>query len=530
MRETAWEKLADFAIGIVNPTRKVLRKHWRRVARDPEYRESYELGLRLRGYKSAQTGTNDTPWMNASARSADGEILGDLPSLRNRSRALNRDDAIAAGITGTMVRGVIGTGLRPQARTGSDAKDDALEAVWKQRCDHLAPADGCLPHGQQQRLRYAKRLEDGEYLLRPAISAPGEPLWIETIEAERLATPADAKPVDSKGRIVDGVEKDRFGRVVAYWVMKRHPGETLSGLNVKLGAEADGRSPWTKQEFDRVPHEFAYHGRSKVTRPGQTRGVPLCHPILQDLRDLDLLILATLKRTQVAACLAAFLTSDAAATDLIELTAQDYGYQLDQKLEPGMIFRLFPGESVQFLNPAGGLPELEKFIFFLARRVGTAIGLSPQAVLRAWEGVSYSGARTIKIDDRQTFRTERADFAHSLCWEWRIVLEDELLRGNPLLLAAGVTMDDLIHVEWIGDEEQWVDPQAEAQATELMLAMGLTTLQIECARLGRDWQENIRQKLAAELLEKELREEMDLVAPEPKAVPKPKVLPKEEAA
>lgn len=521
MSDSSWERLGDFVLGIVSPTRAALRRHWRQVERNPEYRGAYEFAKNFtRGYKSAASGKNSTTWLSESNRSADGEILVDLPKLRARSRALNRDNAVASGINATFVRGVVGTGLRPQARTGEDSKDDALEGVWRKRADQLALGDGGLSHGAHQQLVHGKRGEDGEVFLRAAVAAPGEPVWIETIEAERVATPPGAKPADPKGRIVDGVEKDGFGRVVAYWILRQHPGDGVVGP-IKLGAAAKPFPSFSLDSFDRVPKPSVRHDRARVTRPGQTRGVPRCHAILQELNDLDLLIHASLKRTQIAACLAVFLTSDANATDLLELTAETEGYQLDQKIEPGMIFRLYPGEKAEILNPNAGAPGLDVFVFLLARRIGAAVGLSPQAILQAWETLSYSAARTVKINDRQTFRAERADFASTLTWEWRTVLEDELLRGNEELLAAGVTIDDLELVEWIGDEEQWVDPQAEAAAVEIMLRLGLTTYQTECARLGRDWQENLRQKLAAEKTERDLREEMGLPTSGAQQTPSP---------
>lgn len=514
-REPWHLRLSNAVLELVSPQRAAVRRHWWRVSHDDDYRSAYEIGLRLRGYerayKSAGHSPNHTPWEHASPRSADAEIIGDLYTLRNRSRASNRDDALSAGITRTLVRGVVGRGLRPKARTGNPSKDVALEAVWGARKDQLQRGEGDLRHEVVQALRYGKRVEDGEHLLRAAVSKPGEPLWIENIEADRLRTPADATPADEEGRIVDGVEKDRFGRVLAYWILKKHPGDTVL-WDTKLGAKATPFvSTFAKQYFDRVPVDSVCHDRGGVTRPGQTRGVPRCAAVMQDLRDLDLLLLASLKRTQIAACLAVFLTSTSATTDLLQVTAADYGYQLSQKIEPGMIFRLFPGEKAEFLNPAAGVPDLDRFVMLLARRIGAAVGLSPQAVLKAWETLSYSAARTVKIDDRQTFQLERADFAaHVLAWEWRVVLEDELLRGNALLREAGVEPADLERVEWIGDEEQWVDPEAEARATELMLKLGLTSEYIECARLGRDYETVLGERLRAEKREQDQRKAMGL--------------------
>lgn len=510
---THWlDRAADFVLGIVAPTRLLIRQHARRMENDPDYREAFGVAARLRGYKSASHSKNHTQWPGSSPRSADAELAGDLHTMRNRSRAANRDEAVSSGITRTLVRGVVGTGLRPQACTGDDAKDEALEAVWISRKDQLSRGEGNLLHGAVQALRYGKRVEDGDYFLRPAVKGD-DPLWIENIEADRVRTPADATPADSRGRIIDGVEKDGEGRVVAYWILRQHPGDSIL-WDTKLGSKAkQGVSSYSKKDFDRVDEASVCHDRSRVTRPGQTRGVPNCHAVMQDLRDMDLLILASLKKTQLSACLAVFLTSTSATTDILQLTAEDYGYQLSEKVEPGMMFRLFPGEKAEFLNPTAGAPDLGKFIQLLAQRIGSAIGLSYQAILRDWGGVSYSGARTIKTDDKQTFKGERFDFAnHVLSWEWRIVLEDELVRGNETLLNAGVTVEELKLVDWIGDEEQWVDPQSEAAAVQMMLELQLTSPQIEAARLGRDWKAVLRDCLLAEKEETEMRAELGLPA------------------
>lgn len=511
-RGTIWDRAYEAVLRIVSPKAADIRAHHRRMAFDGDYSRAFGLAARLRGYSSAKKSTSKTPWLNASDRSADGEVVGSLATMRNNSRALQRDNALGSGIVATLKRGTVGTGLRPQARTGTKEKDDALELVAGELLNKVDQANS-LDHASHQALVYQSTVEAGDVLLR-AVARPGEPVWVEVVEAERLSTPSDARPVDPDGRIVSGVEKDAWGRPVAYWVAKRHPGDTTYDGTV-LGATARVAPALTAADYDRVPvGPGVVFVRSRVTRPGQSRGVPLFHACLQDLHDLELLILASLKRTQIAACLAMFITAEGEATDLLDLTAEDYGYQQDSTIQPGGIFRLFPGESVEFSSPPATAVDLSAFVFLLAQRIGAAVGLSPEAVLRAWKGVSYSGARTIKIDDRQTYRAERASFASQvLSWEWRLVLEDALMRGEPRLAAAGVTVADLSLVDWIGDEEQWVDPQAEAAAIETMLRLRLTSPQIEAARLGRDYEDVLRQAIEAEGMEAKIRAELGVPAP-----------------
>lgn len=522
------ERAIEWGLRIFSPRRAALRAHHRRMASDDAYATAFHLEARRRGYAAAKDTKNKTPWLNESGLSGDGELAGDVGKLRNRHRALERDESIASGILRDFRRGVIGTGLRPQARTkgaNSTQKNEAIEAVLVELLERSAAQHG-LTDGAQQALEYEATLEAGDILLCPAATSPNEPIWIEAVESDRIATPIDAMPHDQGGRIVNGVEKDSLGRPVAYWVARVHPGDTLPA-NTVLGPKARLTPSLSTADFDRIEigdpaRPRCMLVRSRITRAGQSRGVGMLHACLDDLHDLDLLLVASLKRAQVAASLAMFIKSEASEEDLIELTAQDYGYQLEQKLTPGLIYRLFPGEDVQVVNPTVNAPDLEKFVFLLAQRIGAAVGRSPQAILKAWAGVSYSGARTIKIDDRQTDRAERASYAEqALRWKARVLIEDALLRGDPRLVAAGVTMADVDTIEWIGDEEQWVDPYAEAQAIQLQLAMGLTSPQIECARLGRDWQGVITQRLEAEAFELAERKRLNL----PEAAPALKVLP-----
>jgi capsid protein len=49
---------------------------------------------------------------------------------------------------------------------------------------------------------------------------------------------------------------------------------------------------------------------------------------------------------------------------------------------------------------------------------------------------------------------------------------------------------------WIFDGAGWLDPVREAQAAELRMAIGISTLQDECGEQGRDWEEVLEQRAA----------------------------------
>lgn len=476
----------DFAIGIVNPERAMMRRHFRRMDEDDDYRESIFAVMRQYGYRAASNAKGLTGW-TGSGGSADLEILSDLPKLRNRTRELNRDDPIASGLTRTLVQNIIGTGMRPQARTDDPEKNKRIEAVYKERVNSLSPEGICA--GAQQRMKCAKVIEDGEVFVKAAKAKPTDPIFFETVEAER----------------VEKINKDEFGRVKSYTVRKAHPNDVVN----------DPSQIRKTMEFEEVSVEAMRHARI-VTRPGQSRGVPMFHAILQDLRDLDLLLLASLKRCQIAACIAAFIESTASTPSLMQTTATKYGYRMEQEIVPGMMFKLYPGEKLSTLVPNFPVPELAPFIIMLARRIGAALGLSWQIVLKDFSQANYSSARTDLLESRQTYVILQDWFQQELFnWEWRQVLEDAILRGDERL--KGVTAEDIATVRWIANGWRWIDPENEAKSTEIELRIGTTTLRDTCAGQGDDWEEIQDQRLLEEAREMKRRKELGL--PDKNAVP-----------
>ncbi len=492
------DKFTDSMLSLISPKRAMVRQHLRRMARDTEYREVWLAMLRARGYRNAKASGSKTPWLGTSG-SADVEISADLPALRNRARELNRDDPIGAGLTRTFTNNVIGTGIRAQARTDRPAVNDALEAVWRERKDRLYQSDR-LTHIEAQRLIFRKWFEDGDVGVKVTKAQPNEPVWFEVIEAERIATPNDKTKT---GDIRDGVERDAAGRVVAYHITKDHPGESVAALTLK------------NTEMIRV--DAALFRLLKTTdRPGQSRGVPWCHAILQDLRDLDLLLLASLKRVQIAACLAVFIESPDSVATILESTEETYGHTLDQPIEPGMIFKSYPGEKINTLIPNFPTPELQPFIIMLARRIGAALGVSWQVVLKDFSQSTYSSARTDLLESRIAYLVPRTAFIENLLnWEWQTVMQDARMMGDPRV--SKLTDADLSAVHWIAPGWKWVDPVKEAQGKQIELQMGITTLRDICAENGTDWEEIQAQRIREEAREAELRAAagLPLKTPEP---------------
>ncbi len=71
--------------------------------------------------------------------------------------------------------------------------------------------------------------------------------------------------------------------------------------------------------------------------------------------------------------------------------------------------------------------------------------------------------------------------------------------------------------KWIGSGRGWIDPVKEAQASNIRMNIGLSTLEEECAAQGLDWEEVLEQRAREQAKQKELGLTTDnTVAPSPK--------------
>ena len=124
----------DSAIGVISPGRAVRRR-----------RDRFALGhldrIERTARKFARNRGADTTRMrdswNITEGSGDRDILDDLPTLRNRSRDIEMNDAYGAGAVGTKVSNVVGTGIRPQSRIDRDALADKGLTLSEDEVDKL---------------------------------------------------------------------------------------------------------------------------------------------------------------------------------------------------------------------------------------------------------------------------------------------------------------------------------------------------------------------------------------------------------
>lgn len=464
-------------------------------------------------YEAAHSERGNEGWV-ATDGSADSMLYWDLKVMRDRSRELNRNDAVASSITRAFVDNVVGTGLVPQSAVDPVAlgitDDQALEwgeqieAVFR-RWMPFADATDRLDFFGLQALAYRKRVEDGEAFLHPTmVRSPWRPYetCVETIEAERVDTP---NGTDTKTMRQGIVLSESTGAPVSYWVLINHPGDLFGGTERKF-RRVDARTPSGRRN---MIHLYS------VQRPGQSRGVPLLAAVMSDLHALARYEEAEQVAARIAACFALAITKNDPGSAFQQL-AEDATGKKREYLEPGLISHLAPGENVVPINPTRPSSTFPDYVEHRVRRIGAGVGLPLELVLTDFSKTNYSSARAALLEARRTFRREQMHLASTVCQPiWEAVIEEAVVKGEVKPPADFWARKDLwLRASWTPPGWGWVDPKAEVESSQLAIENNLSTLADECAAQGRDWNDVLRQRAR----EKQRMRELDLI-PEPVAAP-----------
>jgi lambda family phage portal protein len=422
-------------------------------------------------YEGAQNTRRTRGW-RADGTGPNVEVQYSLATLRARSRDLVRNNPFAAAGLDIAVSYQVGAGIMPRSATKDQAVDrrvDELFAAWCSKADIASRTDF---YGLQA-LMARSRAEAGESLALMLPLSVSEarrrgtpvPLALQVIEADHLDETLDT-PARGTGPVVrQGVELDAAGAAVRYHLREDHPGERDGVL---------GRVAGHVKIMDaaRVIHLF------RADRPGQIRGVPDLAPVMTRLRSLDELEDAALEQAKIQACLAAFVTSQAAAaTGPLEGTDPDTG-DAAKSFYPGMIERLLPGEDVKFSEPSGA-GSFSGLARHQLHAIATGWGLTYDLLTGDLSQANYSSLRAGRLSFKR--RLERH--------QWHVLVPQfQRIRDAWVNVAimSGALPPRLggYPATWAPPVFEMVDPLKDALAIKEQMRLGLMTWGQAVAQMG----------------------------------------------
>lgn len=345
----------------------------------------------------------------------------DYWTLRARSVQLFRTNLYARGIIRRFVTNVINTGLHLEAVPEADLLEGVTDLedwsenietrfrLWSDAprlCDHRATET----FGKLQATAYTEALISGDVLVTLQQDRRTKLPRVRLVRGAAVQTPMTRAP--RKGNTIEhGVELDKRGRQVAYWV-----------------AQDDGTSKRLPARGARSGRRVAWLVYATEKRLDDVRGEPILSLVMQSLREIDRYRDSIQRKAVINSILAMFIKKGeerfgskpmtggavrhGAITDEVSGDARTFKVA---DFTPGLVLDelQFGEEPVAFQHNAAseGFGTFEESII-----QGVAWALeTPPEILRLSFSSNYSASQAAINEYKMFLNRVRADFGRTLC-------------------------------------------------------------------------------------------------------------------
>lgn len=426
-------------------------------------------GRRMRGWTPPSTGPN---------RATEG-----LQTIRNRSRDASRNDWTGEAAITKWTTNLIGIGITPRFKLIKDkVRKQAITLLFGDFVNR-ADADGVLDLFGMQTLSVRSWLEAGEVFIRRRYRRMNGglpvPMQVQLIEADYVPM-LDATQwpgMSLSNYIRSGIEFDKNGQRVAYWMYKVHPGDKQISV---IGAD----------QLIRVPAEEIRHMFCPL-RPGQLRGVPVLAPVLARLRNVNDFDDAVLERQKLANLFVAFITRTMPGADadididpLTNMPIEYAGGEALAGMQPGLTQELDPGQDVKFANPPE--PGTTYSDYMRTNHMGTAAAAGLPYEIFSGDIANVSD-RTLRVIIQEFRRlAEQRQWQVIIPMFCRPVVE---WFADAALLAGLISFDeaaDVCRAEHAPHGWQYIHPVQDPQGKKMEVDAGFRSRSSVIAERGDD--------------------------------------------
>jgi lambda family phage portal protein len=408
-------------------------------------------------------------------------------SIREQARHLEQNLDLALAVLRVLVNNSIGAHgitVEPTPLLSNGSVDEALAAellaVWDE-WGEAPEVTGQYTWPAVQRILQRTAIRDGEAFAqfvgsRPGAQFAGEtPLALELLEPDYFPLGYD---VDGERlRIRDAIELNAWGRPLAYWAYRGHPGEL--DMHTRNATQ-----------LKRLPADSVLHHAFR-TRLHQRRGMSLLAAVLHRFDDLKDYETSEAIAAKVAASLGAAIKKG--TPDLYVADEDDDARDLT--FRPGMIFDdLMPGESVEMIGN-NGRPNAQMVDFrgAMLDAVTAGVGCSSSTVSRRYDG-SYSARRQELVDAWVDYSVLSQDFAATIVRPvYRRVLTTAFATGR-IKLPAGMSQRQAVQAMYVTPQMPWIDPLKEQAAWAGLEAAGHASGPEIIRRRGRSPSDVLREE------------------------------------
>jgi lambda family phage portal protein len=389
-----------------------------------------------------------------------------LPQLRAFCRRLERDNATARAAVEAGVACFVGTGIALEPDTGDKETDKRISAEWREWCE------GCDVTGRRslydlQAEAFRSWFISGEHVWRfvvlPELLDQGKlPLAILPLDSEWISTAMPDLRSPTLTRVA-GLELDRLGRPLAYWL---------------CNPELEGVDNLERVPADQVAHGFEHR------RALQNRGEPWLAPVIERIHQEGDLIDTELKAAINCSGIAVVITSEFQQS-LDDGSSDDQrtdGTSTDpaQEIAIGSVARALPGEKVEAFSHNRPGQQIAPFTGLLRGSIAASCRVSRRFLDSDYSQANFSSQRADEADHQRLQAPVREAFGHSTAGA-------AYLKVLPYLCArAGIPVPKKKTYRLLPDGLPYVNPVDDIKAVGMAISQGLTTWETEIAKRGGD--------------------------------------------
>lgn len=453
-------------------------------------------------FAAAEKGSVQNDWrklgFNRNQRGFN-DFQGERRLIAERARSVTVQNSHGRAALDTLVNIAIGKGIVTQSKIEytldpeiNEFRNTQIEDAKKRWMEKEADFYGELHYYDMERLMMRTVAAEGEgFKLKRFKSGRSRsiPLSYEVFGMDRLATTSKVRP-RSGNYIVDGIEYNEQGIVVAYWI------EVNPGF----------RSVVKRFSANRIEHIY------RKDWMDQNRGISWFAAMIPDLYLLEDIKRYKLVSYKVQSAMALIISRDpagmGAAPSLLKPDDQPINNDIRRSsIEPGMALELPYMAKIDSFNPAQSR-DLEPMTKLVLRGAGVGIGLSYEYLTGDFSDMNFAGGRISGMNTKRNMncvstwfirRSTQIDHEAFMTQGYQA----NLFPTPPARLATplGVKNVDPFNARHtIPKFDMSVNPVQDVTAAALSVAQSFKSIRQVIEENGGDFEETIKQILTEQEL------------------------------
>jgi lambda family phage portal protein len=331
---------------------------------------------------------------------------------------------------------------------------------------------------------------------------------IQMVSPTRLSNP-DGQ-MDTRD-IRGGIKRNLYGKPVSYFIRSAHPGDLYSDDTIPYWKEVPAATNWGRRQVIHILERQL---------PDQSRGISDMVAVLKQMRMTKKFQDVTLQSAVVNATYAAAIESELPSDVVFASMGAGQGGLADAlgqymsalnayvegskniAIDGVKMPHLFPGTKLN-LKPAGTPGGVgTDFEQSLLRHIAAPLGLSYEQFTKDYTRTNYSSARASMAETWKYMQSRKKTVADRQATMTFVLWLEEIINepNSQVPIPKGMTRaqfrtmfydpvmrEAMTACQWIGASRGQIDEMKETQAAIMRIKSGLSTYQIECARLGEDF-------------------------------------------